>query len=148
MKNLFSKGKADPLLESQHHSNTIIGKGTEITGDLNMQGNVRIDGKIIGNLNSIAKISLGKESIVEGNIYAQNLEVQGEVTGNLEIMDTLILKSTSLIVGSIISRHIITESGAQIDGKCVIRDSAKQVNLDSTTQQSQKGGLKEKQASA
>ncbi len=115
---LFNK-KVEHKEEAQvaHLSNT-IGKGTVVTGDIESYGNIRIEGKVVGNIHSKSKIVLGDGSIVEGNIYAQNAEIEGAVQGALEIKDVLNLKSTASIDGDIHTAKLVTEPGARFNGKC------------------------------
>jgi cytoskeletal protein CcmA (bactofilin family) len=96
----------------------MIGKGTLITGDVETAGNLRIDGKLKGNIHSKAKVALGNGSLVDGNIYAQNADIEGEVTGVIEIADTLVLKSTALVKGDIITNKLVVEAGAKFNGTC------------------------------
>ncbi|MGB0522710.1 MAG: bactofilin family protein [Flammeovirgaceae bacterium] len=102
-------------LQSANLSN-VIGKGTVLTGDIEAYGNIRIEGKIIGNIYSKSKVVLGNGSYVEGNITAQNAEIEGEVKGKLEITDMLSLKSTALINGDIHTAKIIIDAGGKFNG--------------------------------
>ncbi|HXA01362.1 MAG TPA: polymer-forming cytoskeletal protein [Cytophagaceae bacterium] len=115
---MFKKDTTKKELEQLSNSSTIIGKGTVLEGDIETLGNLRIEGKAIGNIKSKSKIALGDSSIVEGNIIAQNAEIAGEVKGTLEVSDLLILKSGSVIHGDIITNRIIIESGASFNGQC------------------------------
>lgn len=120
---LFNK-KVEQKEEAQvaNLSNT-IGKGTVITGDIESYGNIRIEGKVVGNIHSKSKVVLGDGSIVEGNIYAQNAEIEGAVQGTLEIKDVLTLKSTGSVDGDIYTSKLDTERGARINGKCHMANS-------------------------
>jgi cytoskeletal protein CcmA (bactofilin family) len=115
---MFKKDTTKKELEQLSNSSTIIGKGTVLEGNIETLGNLRIEGKAIGNVKSKSKIALGDSSIVEGNIIAQNAEIAGEVKGTLEVSDLLILKSGSVIHGDIITNRIIIESGASFNGQC------------------------------
>jgi cytoskeletal protein CcmA (bactofilin family) len=108
-------GKEDT---SHLQSSNIIGKGTKITGDIETQGNFRIDGSLIGNIRSKSKVILGQGSFVEGNIFAQNAEIEGEIKGKLEIADVLILHPTAVVHGDIITGKLIVMSGARFNGLC------------------------------
>lgn len=107
------------------NSSNIIGKGTAITGDLETFGNIRIDGKVTGNVRSKSKVALGDGSVVEGNIFSQNAEVSGEVIGKLDITDVLVLKPSAVINGDIYAGRLIIESGATFNGNCQMGDKAK-----------------------
>jgi len=117
---IFNK-KLEEKQEAQaaNLSNT-IGKGTIITGDIEAYGNIRIEGKIIGNLRSKSKVVLGNGSYVEGNVTAQNAEIEGEVKGKLEITDILFLRSTASIKGDVFAAKIVTEQGAKMSGRVEI----------------------------
>ncbi len=103
----------------------IVGKGTIITGDVETPGNIRIDGRLKGNIKCKQKVALGQGSLVEGNIYAQNAEIEGEVSGILEITDVLVLKPSAVVWGDIFTGKLVVESGAKFNGTCKMGESAK-----------------------
>ncbi|WP_020528969.1 bactofilin family protein [Flexithrix dorotheae] len=114
------------------NSSNTIGKGTVIKGDLETYGNIRIEGKVYGNVKSKSKISLGEGSFVEGNIISQNAVVEGEVKGKVEISDNLILKPTAKIYGDIYTGKLIIETGAVFNGSCKMGD-VKQMNTNNSS---------------
>lgn len=96
----------------------LIGKGTEITGDINSLGDVRIDGVLKGNLITKGKFVLGPNGSIEGNVKSQNADLSGEVKGTVEVEDMLSLKSSSRIAGDIITGKLSIEPGALFSGNC------------------------------
>ncbi len=98
--------------------NNIIAKGTSIVGEVDAAGNIRIDGKIKGNIKCKSKVVTGKGSLIDGNVYAQNAEIEGDVTGVLEISELLILKSSAVVHGDIRAGKLIIENGAKFNGSC------------------------------
>ncbi|MEN7546508.1 polymer-forming cytoskeletal protein [Rapidithrix thailandica] len=100
------------------NSSNIIGKGTIITGDIETFGNIRIDGKLNGNVKSKSKVAIGKSSVIVGNIISQNAEIEGEVNGKLEISDVLVLHPTAQINGDIYTGKLVIQSGAKFNGNC------------------------------
>jgi cytoskeletal protein CcmA (bactofilin family) len=98
--------------------NNIIAKGTSIVGEVDAAGNIRIDGKIKGNIKCKSKVVTGKGSLIDGNVYAQNAEIEGEITGLLEISELLILKSSAVVQGDIRTTKLIIENGARFNGSC------------------------------
>jgi len=117
---MFNKKKKEmqeTAIESNGSSN-IIGKGTTLEGNLNTNGNIRIEGKLIGSIITKAKLVLGNTAWVKGNINAQVAEIAGEVHGTLEVDGVLILKSSAIIQGDLNTNKIIVEEGAQFNGKC------------------------------
>ena len=113
--------------EEISNSSNVIGKGTILEGNIETFGNIRIEGKVIGNIKSKSKIALGNSSHVEGNITAQNADIEGEVKGRLEISEMLVLKSTSVVHGDIITGKLVVEPGAVFNGSCKMGAAVKDI---------------------
>ena len=99
-------------------SNNIIGEGSVLKGNLNTSGNIRLEGKVIGDICSKSKVACGETSIVDGNVEAENAEIAGKVTGKVTVSELLILKPTASIHGDINTVNLIIESGANFNGAC------------------------------
>lgn len=126
---MFASKEDHKVAEEISNSSNIIGKGTILQGDIETFGNLRIEGKIIGNAKTKSKIALGQSSHVTGNILAQNAEVAGEVKGKIEVTDILILKPTAVIHGDIVTNKIIVESGATFNGGCKMGPLNKEIKI-------------------
>ncbi len=113
--------------EEISNSSNVIGKGTILEGNIETFGNIRLEGKVIGNIKSKSKIALGNSSHVEGNISAQNADIEGEVTGKLEISEMLVLKSTSVVHGDISTGKLVVEPGAVFNGSCKMGAAVKDI---------------------
>ena len=116
-------------IDKMSSGTTNIGKGATLSGNVETFGNVRIDGKLMGDIHSKSKVATGNESLVEGSVYAQNAEIEGEIRGKLEIIELLVLKSTAVINGDIVAGKIVVEAGALFNGACRMGDVAK-INKD------------------
>ena len=103
---------------------SIIGTGITITGDINTDADMRIDGKLIGTINSTAKVVIGSSGFIEGNVNAFQSEVTGKVTGSLSIKDLLNLKDKAEIKGDITAGKIMMEPTVTFNGKCVMNASS------------------------
>jgi cytoskeletal protein CcmA (bactofilin family) len=89
-----------------------------ITGDLSCKGDIRIDGEIIGNVISKAKVVIGTTGKVIGDVIGSNADISGQMKGDLTVTDTIFLKSTALIEGDMVTNKLIVESGAIFSGNC------------------------------
>tara|TARA_B100000579_G_C22836196_1_gene858934 strand:- start:1089 stop:1454 length:366 start_codon:yes stop_codon:yes gene_type:complete len=105
-------------LDNINGSNNIIGEGSVLKGNLNTSGNIRLEGKVIGDISSESKVACGETSIVDGNVVAENAEIAGKVTGKVTVSELLILKSSASIHGDISTNNLIIESGANFNGAC------------------------------
>jgi cytoskeletal protein CcmA (bactofilin family) len=99
---------------------TIVGVGTTINGNIETTGNIRVEGVVLGNVSSKAKVAIGNGSKIQGSIRAQHADIEGEVRGNIEITELLTLKKTAVINGDIVANKLVIELGAFFNGKCVM----------------------------
>ena len=96
----------------------IIAFGTEIQGEINTTGDMRIDGKLKGNFSSNQKLVIGQSGIIEGNINCKDCDISGKVIGNMSISELLVLKSTADVKGDILTNKIVMELDSQYSGVC------------------------------
>ena len=104
--------------EGSSSANTIIGAGTSITGDITSNGDIRIDGTLIGNLTAKAKILIGPEGSVEGDIEGQHADVLGKVSGKIRVKDLLNLRGKAVLNGDIFAGKLQIEPTATFNGHC------------------------------
>lgn len=95
----------------------IINSGTSVAGDIQSEGDLRIDGSIQGNVTVKSKLVIGPSGKIKGDIKAQNCDVSGDVNGNLQIGELLTVKATAKIRGDVSSSKLIIEAGAEFNGK-------------------------------
>ena len=131
---MFKNKEEKKVAEDVTNSSNIIGKGTILEGSIETYGNIRIEGKVEGNVTTKSKIALGQSSRVAGNILAQNAEVAGEVKGKVEVSDLLLIKPSAVIHGDIITNKLIVESGASFNGSCKMGVSIKEIRIGSNGQ--------------
>lgn len=115
--------------EEISNSSNAIGKGTYLEGNVETFGNIRIEGKITGNVKSKSKVVLGHQAHVQGNIVAQNADIEGDVKGRLEISELLVLKATAVINGDIITGKMVVEPGAVFNGTCKMGAVVKDIKI-------------------
>lgn len=100
----------------------LIAKGTKITGDLSSDGDLRIDGEIIGNLETKGRLVIGASGRIEGDIRCKSSEIAGVHKGKLIVGELLSLKGSSNVTGEISCGKLSIEPGAFFDGTCSMSD--------------------------
>ncbi len=98
----------------------MIGPGTKITGDIDTNGDIRIDGIIEGSVQSKGKIVIGNNGSIKGKVKCTNAEIAGEMNGEIEVMELLSLKATSKLMGDIKTNKLSIEPGAIFSGTCTM----------------------------
>ena len=114
---MFGKNKTEETNAALRVMNQ-FGQGTIITGDVSTEGDVRIDGRVTGNVSSKAKVVIGGTGVIEGNIFCQNGYIDGRVNGNVEVGELLILSATANIMGDIKIKKLVVQEGAKFNGRC------------------------------
>ena len=115
--------------EELSNSSNIIGKGTIVQGNVETFGNIRVEGKVIGDIKTKSKAAFGQSSNIEGSVLAQNAEVAGHISGTIEVTEVLVLKPTATIDGDIITNKLLVESGAVFNGKCKMGVKSKEIKI-------------------
>ncbi len=98
----------------------IIAKGTVIEGKITSTENMRIDGKIKGQVVCDKRLVMDAEGVVEGDVQAGESTIKGRVIGTVSVINTLHLLESSFIKGDIKAKKLHVEEGAKYDGKCLI----------------------------
>jgi cytoskeletal protein CcmA (bactofilin family) len=116
--------------ETPTGSTTIVGAGTVIRGNIESDGDIRIDGTLIGNLLAKAKVLIGTEGMVEGDIIGQAADVLGKVTGQLKINELLQLRGNSKVSGEIYAGKLEVEPTATFNGNCHMGANVVELNAE------------------
>lgn len=109
--------------ETENTNINLISNGTEITGDIISNGDIRIDGALKGILNTKGKVVIGPTGKINGEVYCKNSEVSGVVEGKISVGQLLNLKASSKITGDIITYKLSIEPGAKFSGNCKMSES-------------------------
>lgn len=99
--------------------------GTTVEGNINADNDFRIDGTLIGNLNGKAKVIIGPEGKVNGEVRCVNAIVEGGFDGVMTVSNQLHIRSTANVKGNINTADLVVESGAKFNVKCGMGKDAK-----------------------
>lgn len=96
----------------------LIGLGTVIEGKLRSRGNIRIDGKVVGDLFASESVYVGTSGEIEGSVSAKNVSVGGKIKGSINAQEKLIFENKAVVNGDIRAAKLVIDEGAVFDGKC------------------------------
>ncbi|MGB8192768.1 MAG: polymer-forming cytoskeletal protein [Chitinophagaceae bacterium] len=119
-----SKSKSENNEENVPASASMIGAGTVLKGDITSNGDLRIDGTLKGNIIGSAKVIIGANGVVEGDISGQQADIMGKVTGSIKVKDLLQLKNGSVVNGNISAGKLQVEPSATFNGQCHMSNGA------------------------
>lgn len=110
--------KVNKSLATDGSSINLIGNGTTIIGDINSNGDVRIDGTLKGSISISGKLVVGSSGNIEGNVTCQNADISGKIHGKVNVSELLSLKTTAKLLGDIVTAKISIEPNATFTGTC------------------------------
>ncbi|WP_022932329.1 bactofilin family protein [Treponema bryantii] len=105
--------------------NTIIGKGSAISGNMKVNGFIRIDGDIDGNLETDGNVIVGENARIHGDLTAKSVIIGGIIKGNITANESVKILAEAAVIGDVISRKVQVDGSAIIHGHCIsIKDEA------------------------
>ena len=103
---------------------TVVGPSVKIQGDLNSEGNIKIEGQVTGKVKTSQSVFVMPGAIIAADVLAGNAIVGGDIQGNLKVTGHLSLQSTAKIAGDISCQVLRVEDGALFTGKCSMNGAA------------------------
>jgi cytoskeletal protein CcmA (bactofilin family) len=94
---------------------SVIGPELLVTGNLETTSELRIEGDVQGDVYA-ARIVVGEQARVVGNMVADEIDVSGVVQGTIR-GNAVRFRSGSHVEGEIMHRKLTIEQGAYFEGK-------------------------------
>jgi cytoskeletal protein CcmA (bactofilin family) len=101
-------------------SNNIIGEKSYFTGNFNINGSLRIDGRFEGKSLKADQLYIGHEGKVKTSIEAVSVIVEGLIMGNINATSRVLLMPTAKVYGDIKTPELIIQNGVLLEGRCTI----------------------------
>jgi len=108
----YSNGNGDTQVPN------IISLGTKVTGEIESDGDVRIDGMLSGKISAKGKVVIGKDGVVDGEIHCKNTDISGKVNATMTVKELTVFKTTAVFTGDVTTSKISIETGARFTGNC------------------------------
>ena len=110
-----SKGKAD--VQRFTGKTSLIAAGAVFRGDLEFQGAVQIDGKVLGDiLTEQGLVRVSVEGQVEGEVRAPHVVIDGEIVGDVYAGQHVELGPKARVRGNLYYGLMEMAMGAQVEG--------------------------------
>ena len=129
-----NKNKTEMQQPTSGNGTTLISSGTKLKGDISSSSDLRIDGTVLGNIHSTAKIVIGSSGIVEGDISGNQADIVGKVSGNILTKELLQLRGECVVTGNLFAGKLQVEPSATFNGQCHM--GANIVEMNNNEQQS------------
>jgi cytoskeletal protein CcmA (bactofilin family) len=100
--------------------NSIIGAGSAVDGDIDVNGLLRIDGDVRGSVRVTGKIVVGASGRVEAPIRAKSAIIGGTVKGDVYVSERLRILSGGIVIGNIFAPFFEAEEGTLVHGDVAV----------------------------
>ncbi len=104
--------------DTSNQAINIISEGTNIKGDIVSSGDIRIDGTLIGKVETKGRLVIGPKGNIEGEINCNSIEVSGLIKGKVVAHELFNMKSSAQVFGDIVIGKLSIEPGAAFTGNC------------------------------
>lgn len=96
---------------------SVIGAGTEITGEISMRGDFRIEGSIEGSVSTRGEVVISDRGSVKGEIEADIVVIEGRVEGAVRARQAVRLKRGCRVSADLKSPAVELEEGGGFNGR-------------------------------
>jgi cytoskeletal protein CcmA (bactofilin family) len=104
---------------------TLIGRSTNIQGDVEFAGGLHIEGRVTGSVRGAtgasSALSVSEHGVVEGSVEAAQVVLNGAVNGDIYGAERVMLGAKARVQGNVHYGAIEMELGAEIQGRLVPR---------------------------
>ncbi|MBQ6223682.1 MAG: polymer-forming cytoskeletal protein [Campylobacter sp.] len=108
---------------------SVISEECYFQGTLDLQGSVRVDGKLEGNVDNATYVTVSKSGFMKGNISAKGVVIIGTLEGDI-CADSVEILSTAKINGNVRSKKILIEGGAEVNASIKVVSKEEPENFD------------------
>jgi cytoskeletal protein CcmA (bactofilin family) len=114
---MFNRDSRQPRID------TLIGKTSRVSGDVDFQGGLHLDGTVMGSVRSDdsaeSTLSVSETGAIEGTVQVPNVMLNGTVRGDIHARERVVLGATARVEGNVYYGIIEMTLGAQIIGKLI-----------------------------
>lgn len=93
---------------------SVIGAECSLKGDVTLSGDSLIAGHIEGSVTLVksGKLTIERDSKIEGNVYCEDLEVFGTIEGSIQSTGSVTIRSSAYISGKVEAKKLSIYPGA------------------------------------
>jgi cytoskeletal protein CcmA (bactofilin family) len=100
----------------------VFHKGSTVDGKIRINGSIRIDGKLKGEVEATDAVIVGESGVIEGDIKAKETNISGKCTGQIFAENCVLLHASAEISGDIKCKKLVVDEGVMIDGNISMKD--------------------------
>jgi len=95
---------------------TLLARGVEMKGEIRVEGTVRIDGRLHGEVHTKGQVIVGEDGLVTGTIHAGTLICSGRIKANVTATERVQLLQPGVLIGEVHCPVFSMEEGGKFQG--------------------------------
>src|SRR5215210_2613183 len=96
-----------------------VGNGTELTGEANFKGMLRVDGHLSGKVHSEeGTLIVSTNGLIDADIEVAIAQIHGTVNGDIIASKRIEMGRVAKVTGNIQTPSLVVEQGAVFEGSC------------------------------
>jgi cytoskeletal protein CcmA (bactofilin family) len=104
-------------LKSSDQVSGFLDKGTNVTGELEFAGTLRIDGNFHGSISTSDILVIGEHALVHADIKVGEIEIHGQVNGRIEAKRRVEITASGRLRGDVHTPVLAVTPGGVLDGR-------------------------------
>jgi cytoskeletal protein CcmA (bactofilin family) len=98
--------------------NAYLGTGSRVSGKLNFDGTVRVDGQVEGEISAQETLVVGERAVVTAQISSNTVVIKGKVTGDINARKRVEIRAPGKLYGNIVTPSLVIQEGVVFEGHC------------------------------
>jgi cytoskeletal protein CcmA (bactofilin family) len=105
-------------------STTIVAQGTSFNGVLRVNGSLRVDGDLEGQVVVTQHLVVGTSGVLKADVTAETAAVGGRIRGRVQARGRVVLLRGARLEGDVHAAIFQIEDGAFFQGNCTMGEAA------------------------
>ena len=110
-------------IETPALPNTIIGVGSSFRGTMMVEGTLRIEGEVEGDILRCERLEIGQHGVMRADIEVKEAVIEGRVYGNIRALGVLEMKAGARVEGDVAAVTVTVEPGVHFTGRCTMLET-------------------------
>lgn len=95
---------------------SIVAQDMTVTGDVEADGVVRVEGRVNGNISAGVQVLLSEGGLIEGDIKTREAVIGGEVRGTVTAAERIEVQATASVHGDLVAPKLLIQEGGRLNG--------------------------------
>jgi cytoskeletal protein CcmA (bactofilin family) len=95
---------------------SIVARDLTVTGDLEAAGVIRIEGRVLGNVQAGDQVLLSEGAVIEGNVSTREAVIGGRVQGSIAASERIELQAAAVVEGDLFTPRLLIQEGGKVNG--------------------------------